>query len=59
MKFKGNGKYSFNNSDFLKINIENNIHNEMINLKLDADYDGNLEIGLINYKNPKILFQTY
>ena len=53
MKFKSKGKYSFNNSDFLKINIENNINNELINLKLDADYSGNLEIGLINYKKTK------
>ena len=52
-KVNGKGKYSFNNLDFLKINFENKINNNLLNLKLDFDYKKNIEIGLINYKKSK------
>ncbi len=46
---KGEGKYSLNGLDFLKINFENNFKKDLINLKLNADYKNSLVIGLINY----------
>ncbi len=48
--FNGNGNYSFNNKDFLKININNNFKKDFVNLKLDFNYKGNFEIDLINFK---------
>ena len=48
--FKGDGKYSFNNEDFLKINLENNFKNDLMNLKLNFDYKNSFELGLVNYK---------
>ncbi len=50
MQVSGEGKYSFNNLDFLKINLENKIKDDLMNLKLDLDYESQLEIGIINYK---------
>tara|TARA_A100001015_G_scaffold186390_1_gene207470 strand:- start:204 stop:2375 length:2172 start_codon:yes stop_codon:yes gene_type:complete len=49
-KITGKGKYSFDNLSFLNINLENNLINDTLNLKLDFDYKNNLELGLINYK---------
>lgn len=51
--FKGNGKYSFNEADYLKVNFENNLKNGQTNINLDFDYGNNLELALINYKKPK------
>jgi len=53
INFKGNGKYSFNNKDFLKINLENNFKDGLTSLKLNFDYKNSFELGLINYKKPK------
>ena len=50
IKISGDGKYSFDNLNFLKINLENNFSNDILNLKLDFDYKNNLELELINYK---------
>lgn len=36
-KFKGDGKYSFNNLEFLNINLENNFNKDKVNLKLNFD----------------------
>ena len=49
-KFKGDGKYSFNNLEFLNINLENNFNKDKVNLKLNFDYADSLEFGIINYK---------
>ena len=49
IKLNGFGEYSFNNSDFLKINFENNIVNDLLNLKLNFDYKNKLKLDLINY----------
>ena len=49
-KFKGDGKYSFNNLEFLNFNLENNLNKDKINLKLNFDYADSLEFGIINYK---------
>ena len=51
--FKGEGKYSFNGLDFLKINFENNSNNNEINLKLNFDFKDSLTLGFLNYKKPK------
>ena len=51
-RFDGEGKYSLNNLDFLKINFVNNTNKKTNNLKINLDYNNNLEIDLINYKKP-------
>ena len=53
INFNGEGKYSFNNSIFLKINLSNNFDKNSTNLKLNLDFINNFEIDLINYKKPK------
>ena len=53
IKISGEGMYSFDNLNFLKINLENNLNKLGLNLKLDFDYKNNIEIELINYKKPK------
>jgi len=50
---KSEGKYSLNGLDFLKINLENNIKKDLMNLKLNLDYKNILDIALINYKKTK------
>ncbi|MDC0943043.1 hypothetical protein OAR49_00195 [Pelagibacteraceae bacterium] len=53
INLKSEGKYSFNNRDFLKIKLDNNLNNDLINLKLNFEYGNSLELNLINYKKPK------
>ena len=53
INFTGSGKYSFNNSDFLKINLNNNFKNNSHNLILNFDYKNMLVLDLINYKKSK------
>jgi hypothetical protein len=53
VKFKGEGKYSLNDLDFLKINFENNFTKGETNLKLNFDYENSLKLDLINYKKNK------
>ena len=53
IKISGDGKYSFDNSNFLDINLENNFNNEILDLKLDFDYIKNIQLDLINYKKPE------
>ena len=50
INFNGQGKYSFNNLDFLKINFENNFQNQLFKLKLDFDFKDDLKLDFINYK---------
>ena len=50
--FNGTGKYSLNNLDFLKVNLENNFDKNFANFKLNFDYKDNFELDLINYKKP-------
>ncbi len=52
-EFNGDGKYSLNNLDFLKINFENNLTNDQLDLKLDLDYKNIIELDIINYKKNK------
>ena len=49
----GEGQYSFNGLDFLNMNIENNLKNDVLNLKLNFDYNNEFELNLINYKKIK------
>ena len=53
IKINGEGMYSFDNSNFSKVNLENNLANDGLNLKLDFDYKNNIELELINYKKPE------
>ena len=53
LKIIGEGKYSFDNSNFLDVNLENNLNDDNLSLKLGFDYKKNIEIDLINYKKPK------
>ncbi len=50
IKLNVEGKYSLNNSDFFIIGFENNIKNELMNLKLDFDFNNSFSVDLINYK---------
>ena len=47
------GKYSLNTNDFFKFNTISEFNNESINLKLNFDYDEDINIELFNYKKPK------
>ena len=53
INLKGEGKYSFDNKEFLKVNLENNFYKNVIKLKLNFDYADSLEIDFINYKKNK------
>ena len=53
INFNGQGKYSFNNLDFLKINFENNFQNQLFKLKLDFDFKDDLKLDFINYKKKR------
>ena len=47
------GKYSLTANDFLNFNIISDLNNESLNLKLDFDYDEEINIELLNYKKTK------
>ncbi len=49
----GNGKYSFDNFNFFKINVENNLKNDFLNLNLNFDFKNSLDLSFINYKKNK------
>ncbi len=53
IKVSGEGKYSFDNSNFQNINIDNKFYNDELNLKLEFDYKNNIELKLLNYKKPE------
>ena len=52
LKFKGNGKYSFDNLKFFKINLSNNIIENIQNLDLKLDFNNRLKIDFLNYQKP-------
>ena len=52
-KFSGEGKYSFNSKDFFKLNFENDYIKEVVNLKLNFDFNNAINFDLINYKKSK------
>ena len=47
------GKYSFNNLDYFKINFENEIFKDILNLKIDFDFDNQFKIDFMNYEKSK------
>ena len=53
IKINGDGKYSFNNLEFLKISLENNFINNENYLKLNFDFKNSFELDFLNYKKPK------
>ncbi len=53
INFLGQGKYSFNNSDFFKINFDNKINNDLTNLILNLDFTNSLDLSMINYVKPE------
>ena len=50
IKLLSNGKYSLNNLDFLKFDIENNSINETLRLIVNLDFKNSFDLSLINYK---------
>ena len=50
IKLSSNGKYSLNNLDFLKFDIENNSINETLRLIVNLDFKNSFDLSLINYK---------
>ena len=53
INIKSMGKYSFNNTDFLKIDFHNNFNDKFMNLKLNFDFKNGLDFKIINYKKTK------
>jgi hypothetical protein len=53
IKLNGDGKYSFDNLDFLKINFENNTNNNETNFKFNFDFKDSLELEFLNYEKPE------
>ena len=50
IRINSEGSYSFDNSNFFRVNLENNLNDDVLKLKLDFDYKDNIELELINYK---------
>ena len=48
------GKYSLNNRNFLDFNLANSFNKNLLNLKLNFDYDDIINFNYINFKNLKI-----
>ena len=60
IKLNGQGKYSINNLDFLKLKFENYFSKELSNLILNFEYNNGLNLDLINYKkNQKSISNIY
>jgi len=53
IKITGKGMYSFDDLNFLNLNLENNLYNDGLNLILDFDYKENIDFELINYRKPQ------
>ncbi len=51
-KFNISGKYSFNNLDFFKLNLDNYLENDVENISLNFDYGNDLKLDFINYDKP-------
>ena len=47
------GKYSFDNQDFQKVNLQNKKIDDLVNLKINFDFKNDLYIDFINYKKSK------
>tara|TARA_Y100000816_G_scaffold278796_1_gene250375 strand:- start:1655 stop:3835 length:2181 start_codon:yes stop_codon:yes gene_type:complete len=49
----GSGKYSFDNLDFLKIDLENKFSNNLLDLNINFDFKNSVDLGFMNYMKPK------
>ena len=47
------GKYSFNNLDFLGLNLDSSLKSDLLKINANFDYKDNFELNLINYKKIK------
>ena len=47
------GKYSFNNLDFLGLNLDSSLKNDLLKINTNFDYKDNFDLNLINYKKIK------
>ena len=47
------GKYSFNNLDFLQLDLESSFINNSLKINTNFDYNKNFDLNLINYKKPE------
>ncbi len=54
ININGEGKYSFNNLDFFKVNVDNNLSKDFLNVILNFDFDESLKLDFINYKQNSI-----
>ncbi len=50
--FKIEGKYSFNNTNFQKFNLSNIIEDKILKIKLNTEYDKEINLEAINYNKP-------
>ncbi len=50
--FKIEGKYSFNNTNFQKFNLSNIIEDKILKIKLNSEYDKEINLEAINYNKP-------
>ena len=53
------GKYSLNEGNFLNFNLENSFKNDLLNLKLNADYNDYINLELINYIKKKSIVSNF
>ncbi len=53
INLSGEGKYSFDDKNFFKLDFENLNNSDTINLKANFDYEGPLTLNLINYQKTK------
>ena len=59
ISFNGEGKYSFNNLDFLKIDFENKFNKDYLRSKLNLNYRNSFTLDFINYKKPEKSIATF
>ena len=48
-----NGKYSFDNLDFLQLDLESIFKSDILEINANFDYKDSFDLDLINYKKPK------
>ena len=48
-----NGKYSFDNLDFLQLDLKSIFKSDILEINANFDYKGSFDLDLINYKKPK------
>ena len=52
-KINTKGKYSLNNLEYLRFNLDSNNKNNFLQLNGNFDYTNSINLNLINYKKPK------